>query len=186
MKKENILKLAKEWSKTNRVWIFTFCSLSLLLVAINWASIRNNNIESGDFAANSLLVQDAKHFALLKGNYSRMGFNHPGPAILYCLAFGEAVFYDWLPIAGSPFSGQLAGVALYIALWLTLMARICKRYNNSFTASLLFVSLFMVVSTLVPSANAGVDFYMYCWMPLLYFFPFAAFLLAISRLAIGK
>src|SRR5688500_16653540 len=66
--------------------------------------------EGGDFAANSLLIQDAKSFDLLVGHYSRIGFNHPGPAILYFQALGEYVFYDLTHLVGAPFAGQLLSV----------------------------------------------------------------------------
>lgn len=183
----NIIKEAvKGWVKTNRAWAFTFCVFSILLFVLNWGSINHNNIENGDFAANSLLIQDAKHFALLKGNYSRVGFNHPGPAVLYCLALGEVMFYDWLPVAKSPFSGQLMGAAMYIAFWLVLMARLFRRTTDSFISSLLLVSFFLLFSTLVPFTDPTHNFYNNIWMPLLCFFPFVTFFVAVSRLSVGK
>lgn len=185
MKTGNIIEVVKEWVKTNKAWGYTFCFFSILLVVVNWANINNNNIEAGDFAGNSLLIQDAKHSVWLKGNYSRVGFHHPGPAILYCLTFGEVLFYDWLPIAKSPFSGQLIATAMYIAFWLVLMARLFRRYHSSFIASLFFVSLFLFLTKIVPFVALH-DFYTDIWMPHLYFFPFVVFLLAASRLSIGK
>lgn len=181
----NIFKNSKKCIKANAGLALVFCLFCVLVIFLIWPSVNNNNIEEGDFAANSLLVQDAKHFTLLKGNYSRMGFNHPGPAILYCLAFGEIIFYDCLHVVKSPFSGQLIAVAMYIAFWLVLMLRIIKRYNSSFTASLFFVALFMTLTRTVPFVAAQ-NFYTYIWFPLLYFFPFSTFITATSRLAIGK
>ena len=74
------------------------------LACVNWDAIRTVNHESSDFAANTLLVLDAKRLQLIHGHYSRVGFNHPGPALLYVLAFGELLFHDWLhlvrPAAG--------------------------------------------------------------------------------------
>jgi hypothetical protein len=55
-------------------------------------------IELGDFAANSLLIQKAKSLSLFTGNYSCVGFNHPGPTILYVLTAGEVFFFDWTPL----------------------------------------------------------------------------------------
>lgn len=185
MKTGNIIKVVKEWVKTNRAWGFTFCFFSLLIIVINWAGINNDNVEWSDFAANSMLIQDAKHLALLKGNYSRVGFNHPGPAILYILAFGEIVFYDLLHVAKSPFSGQMIAGAMYMAFWLTLMGRIVKRFNQSFINSVFFIVLFSLATTAVPFIK-GFHFFSYFWFPILYFFPFAVFMLANARLAVGK
>src|SRR5262249_36279219 len=83
--------------------VLFFFAFALALVIINRHNIANAHFEDTDFAANSLLIQDAKSLKLFKGNYSRIGFNHPGPAILYVLALGELLFYDWTRIAQSPF-----------------------------------------------------------------------------------
>ena len=138
--------------------------------------IRAANIEIGDFAANSVLIQDAKSFALLKGNYSRVGFNHPGPAILYVLMFGEVLFHDWLHVVQSPFSGQLIAVALYNACWIALMARLFVLATGDRWAALLGIVVFCFVATLIDHDVAGG-----AWFPHLYFFPFAAFLVAAAR-----
>ena len=58
--------------------------------------------EDGDYAANSILVNQAVHFHLLVGNYSREGFNHPGPAFLYIQSFGQDVFYTALHLVPAP------------------------------------------------------------------------------------
>ena len=63
--------------------------------------------EIDDWAANSISVHQAKHFAELHGNYSRWGFHHPGPAFFYLYAFGEWLFYDTLHLVAAPFNGQL-------------------------------------------------------------------------------
>src|SRR5512135_311385 len=42
--------------------------------------------EDADMGANSILVEQARHFRLLVGNYSRDHFHHPGPAYLYVKA----------------------------------------------------------------------------------------------------
>jgi hypothetical protein len=157
-----------------------FVLLALVLLAANWTVIHAVNIELGDFAANSLLIQDAKSLSLLKGNYSRVGFNHPGPAILYVLAFGELVFHDWLRLAPSPFSGQLTGVALYSAFWLTLMFAGLRKLIGSAVAAALALAVFAFAAALLDhQVFAGI------WFPHLYFFPFAAMLVAAARFADG-
>src|ERR1700683_314667 len=95
----------------------------LLVLAVNFQLFTRPIVEAGDYAANSLLVQQAKHFRLLTGHYSRWHFMHPGPAFLYLFALGEFLFYDVLHIVPAPYNGQLLitiifdGVLLSAALY---------------------------------------------------------------------
>ena len=92
-----------------------FLLVILVLVIANLSSVNTTLYENADLAANGLLIQNAKSLHLLVGNYSRIGFNHPGPAILYILAFGELIFYDWLHLVKSPFAGQvIAAVSIML------------------------------------------------------------------------
>jgi hypothetical protein len=169
--------------KHSRKWLdfAPFILISLVLVVSNWTAINTVNFETSDFAANSLLIQDAKSLTLLKGNYSRVGFNHPGPAILYVLGAGEVVFYDWLHIVKSPFSGQLIAIALYSAFWIVLIWRMILAMTHRLTASFLTVSVFLLYAMLCDH-----HFLTGMWFPHLYFFPFAAMLVAASRLMSGN
>jgi hypothetical protein len=154
--------------------------LALVLMASNSGAIGTVNFELGDFAANSLLIQDAKSLALFTGNYSRVGFNHPGPAILYVLAAGETVFHDWLHIARSPFSGQLMAVSFYNASWLVLIFCTLAKMLRSRAAATLCVSV-------LAFSLACLDFQIFdgIWFPHLYLFPFAAMLVTAARLMDG-
>jgi hypothetical protein len=142
----------------------------------------SSGTEIGDFAANSLLVQEAKHFNLFVGNYSRVGFNHPGPAILYVLAMGEVLFYDWLHWVHSPMAGQLVAVALYNAFWMTLFARLLHHYSKSIVSTIIVVTFFIFIS----SSVAMHGFFTGAWFPHLYYGPFAVLLLALARFAEGR
>ncbi len=150
------------------------------LVASSWTVIDTINYEVGDFAANSLLVQDAKSLHLLTGNYSRVGFNHPGPAILYVLAFGELIFYDWLNIVKSPFSGQLVAVAFYNGFWIFLIFKLLNKVTKSVPATALATSVFLLATSLFND-----QFFMGIWFPYLYYFPFVIFIISASRLLNG-
>lgn len=157
--------------------LFVFL-LFLILISINvslyfdWVSF-----EVGDFASNSLLIQDAKSFDLLVGNYSRVGFNHPGPAILYFLAFGEYFFHDLSGLVQSPFSGQLLAVAIYNSLWISILALFfLKMISLKINGLLVFViSLFAIVCF----DNL---FFSGIWFPHLYLFPFFVVLVGMARL----
>lgn len=153
-------------------------SIAFFLVISNWPTIRNSTFEVGDFAANSLLIQDAKSFSLFVGNYSRIGFNHPGPAILYVLAAGEWLFHDVLHIVKHPISGQLIAVAIYNACWLLAILRMLIRLTGSRAEGALATAVFAFAAVLCDA-----DFFTGLWFPQLYFLPFATFLLAAARLA---
>lgn len=91
-----------------------------------------NVVPLGDLAADDMLILRAKHFALLHGNYSRVGFYHPGPFFLQIAALGETVFHDWLGWVKSYHAAQvlaldlLQGVALAFAfrLWLLVTCQL--------------------------------------------------------------
>lgn len=163
------------------IYVFFFICISSLLIFSNWDSISAFNIEVGDFAANSLLIQDAKSFNLWVGNYSRVGFNHPGPAILLVLTAGEMLFYDTLHTVNSPLSGQLLAVAFYNALWITLAFGALTKITQS--TRLAIIAVCVLIASL-----AIFDFQIFngIWFPHLYVLPFAVMLIAASRLANGQ
>src|SRR5579862_3892430 len=85
-----------------RVFVVGLVLFALLLLAHNARLFTRPIHEDGDYAANSILIARAKRLRLLVGNYSRTGFNHPGPAILYVLAGSEALFHDRLGLVPAP------------------------------------------------------------------------------------
>lgn len=160
-------------------WL-VFVLLAVFIAASNWPAISAANIEVGDFAANSLLIQDAKSFKLIYGNYSRVGFNHPGPAFLYVLAAGEVLFHDVLRLV-SPLSGQLLAVALLSAAWLTGLLRIVRRSLQSSAGALLFVAVFMLSLALFDH-----DILSGLWFPHLYVLPFSVLVASAATLVQGR
>ncbi|WP_298625779.1 hypothetical protein [uncultured Legionella sp.] len=163
------------FSNAKLMWSLLFLAVLLCLLVGNFAEINALHTESGDFAADSLLIQDAKSFKLLVGHYSWLGFNHPGPAILYVLALGELIFFDWLHMVPSPFSGQLIAVAFYNAFWIVLLVRLLYKIVHPIHLSVLFLSFFLGCAALINHT-----FYSGPWPPALFFFPFTVFLLAIT------
>jgi len=161
--------------------LLTFSVIAFTLLLINWPVININHVEVSDFAANSLLIQKAKHLDLFVGNYSRVGFNHPGPAILYVQAFGELFLYDWMHVVASPFSGQMVASVLYNAAWITVIFRMLRTIVGSVRGAGLMTATFLCVV-----AYQNFQFFAGMWFPELYFFPFAAMLVAASRFASGK
>lgn len=172
--------LDNQASKRYLSWVLLFVLISVLLVGAGWHTIHMAGPEFADFAANSLLIQDAKHLHLIYGNYSRVGFNHPGPAILYVHAAGELVLHDWLHLVPTPFAGQVVASLLYNAAWMTLVFAIVRRTAGQAQA-LLFVVAFVLVALGIDSAIVNG-----MWFPDLYFFPYAAMLVSIAPLAYGR
>ena len=60
----------------------------------------------GDFAANAFLIDRALHWRLLVGNYSRVGFHRPGPALLYVQAWSQWLFYNVLGVVPTPYNAR--------------------------------------------------------------------------------
>ncbi|RAI43645.1 hypothetical protein CH341_13270 [Rhodoplanes roseus] len=156
-------------------------AVAVVLLSVNAPLVAGAGVETGDFAANTLLILDAKSFGLLTGNYSRVGFNHPGPAILYVLAAGEAVIHDRLGLVSSPFAGQLVAVSLYATIWIVLIFRVlCRAFEDTAPAALATAVFTLCIAMLDGQTLNGP------WFPHLYVCPFAAFVVAISRLVHGR
>jgi hypothetical protein len=162
-------------------WAVLFLLIVAALVGFEWNMLRHVNHEVSDFAANSLLIQDAKRLHLIYGNYSRVGFYHPGPAILYVLAFGELVFHDWLHLVPSPLSGQLLGGILYNAGWMVLICALVRRVTGALAPALLFTALLVF-----GAASSAYSIINGIWFPHLYFFPYAAMVVAVAPLVHGR
>jgi hypothetical protein len=169
--------------RSNRYWVpvLLFVLLAAVLLTIQWGANAHKVLhESGDFAANSVQILDAKRLRLLYGNYSRIGTHHPGPAILYMLAAGEWLFHDVLRIAPSPFSGQLLAICFYTAGWFTLLFTVIRRSTGGALPALAYTLVFAgVIGYFDPQVYLG------AWFPDLYVLPFAVMLAAIARLAWG-
>jgi len=164
-----------------QTYALLFLLASIALACARWEQIATVNHEMADFAANTILILDAKRLALVHGNYSRVGFYHPGPAILYVLAAGELVFHDLLHMVPSPYSGQLLGGCLYNAAWLVLICALARRMAGALAPALLFTAVVVLVT-------AAVDYRIIdgMWFPALYYLPYAAMLLAIAPLVNGR
>jgi len=88
--------------------LFAACwgGLLVLLLVRNRGLFTHAVYEAGDPAANSILTLQAKHFALLTGHYSRVGFHHPGPAFFYVQAGGEWLLHDVTGLVPAAYTGR--------------------------------------------------------------------------------
>ena len=158
----------------------SFVSLLTLLLIRNRVLFSVAVHERGDFAANSILVGQAKHLDLLVGNYSRLGFSHPGPAYFYWQALGEGVFHDLLSLVPAPWNGQyLALLALnsaLVALTLSVIASWTRSGPAVAACAAAMLFFFTTHGQLLSSA----------WMPYLYLAPFLLLLAAVASVAAGR
>jgi hypothetical protein len=113
-----------------RFW-WVFLGFAALLLFRSRELFTRVIIEEGDAAANSILVEQAKQFSQLVGNYSRIGFHHPGPGFLYVQALGEWGLYDRLGVVPSPWNGQAIAILLLNAGLVALAVTIvCRRLTD--------------------------------------------------------
>lgn len=167
--------------KSFSIYLSVFVLISAFMVTLYLPAIKNATMEIGDQAANSLLIQSAKHFELLTGNYSRIGFFHPGPAILYTLAAGEWLFFDLLHIVSYPVRGQLIAAALYESFWITNTWWVIA-HSTSRMGGCAFLAVYaLLISTHEPDAFVSL------WFPFLYALPFGCLVVSLAgALAINR
>lgn len=147
------------------------------LLAVNWQLITTPIIEDSDFAANSILVERAEEFRLLIGNYSRLGFNHPGPALLYAQAIGSIVVHDWLGLAPSSYGGQFVGIMVLNSVCVGVACGIARAVTGRWAAALGLLALLPLINVWEPYSLATT------WMPGAYIAPFLLMVVAAAAVA---
>lgn len=157
--------------------IVTGLALLALLVLRNRDLLFTHVWEDGDFAVNSILIDEARHFELLVGNYSRVGFNHPGPALLYVQAWSQRLFWDALPVFASPFGAQLFGVLLLNSLLCGLCSAVVVRRTGRVLAAPVLIGSVLTYTWLNPGLLAST------WMPDMYVWPFLLLLVSAASVA---
>jgi hypothetical protein len=158
------------------VWAIPFAAVFILVVARNAFLFSTSMYEQGDSGANSILIQQALRFRLLVGNYSREGFNHPGPAYMYIEAAGQWLGRDVLRLVPTDWNGQFLAVYALDASLLGLAVLIVFGWAGLRGAAAAFGVLlgFAALHPTVLTSN---------WMPNLYVMSFFVFLIAASSVA---
>jgi hypothetical protein len=158
----------------------SFAALLSLLLVRNPGVYTLHVAERGDSAANSILIEQAKHFHLLIGNYSRIGAAHPGPALLYVQAFGEWLGHDVLGVLPSPYSGQWLAImvlnAALVAATLTVLWEWIRSWRALLASAAVALAFVAAHDHLLSST----------WMPFVYFAPFLLFLTTAASVAAGR
>lgn len=162
------------------IWVVPFTALFAVLLIRNRFLFSTRIYEGGDTGANSILIEQALHLRLLVGNYSREGFNHPGPAYLYVQALGQWVARDLLRIVPTDWNGQLLASFALDSAFLAICVGIVYGWTRSLRGA---AACFLVILALVAAHPqvASSD-----WMPYLYVPTFLAFLLAAASATAGR
>jgi hypothetical protein len=166
---------------TRRPWYVWAAPLTVIAVTlcIRNAFLFNTHIyEMADFGADSILVERARHFTLLVGNYSRDGFYHPGPAYFYVTAAGESLFYDVLHVVPTPWNGQVISLYLLDSLLAGLLVLVVYGWAR-LRGALAALALLLVWAVL----HTGI--YSAVWLPYQDIPAFSLFLVAAGSVAAG-
>jgi hypothetical protein len=158
------------------VWCVPWVMLFAVLVIRNRYLFTAHLYEQGDSGADSILIEQAKRFTLLVGNYSREGFNHPGPAYMYVQAAGQTLF-TVTHLVPTAWNGQLLTVYAMNAGFFALAAGVVYGWTRSLRgvlACLAVAAAFGVAYPAVLSSN---------WMPDMYVVPYFAFVVAAASVA---
>ena len=167
------------------VSLLTFLVVSAGLLLHNRTLFRVRIWEVGDAAANSLLVDDAKHLDLLVGHYSRVGFNHPGPGVLYVQAAGEYVLHDLLHVAAGPFNGQVMAILLLEAAVLAAVVGVLHSWVGRLEGTHAWVVAPAVLATVLVWYLRHPYPLTSTWMPLVVVAPFLLLLVSAASVAAG-
>jgi len=162
------------------VWAVPFAVLFAMLCVRNRFLFTTRLYEQGDAGANSILIEQAKHFTLLVGNYSRERFNHPGPAYLYVQAFGEYLFQNALHVVPTAWNAHMLSVFVLDSLFVALAVGIAYGWTRSLRgAAACFAVVMGFAIAYPPIVNSD-------WMPYMYVLAYVVFLLAAASVVAGR
>jgi hypothetical protein len=162
------------------VWVVPFVVTCAVLVARNAFLFRRSYYEASDMGANSILIEQARGFRLLVGDYSRLGFNHPGPAYLYVQAWGESLFYDALHVVPTPWNGQVLAVYVLNSALVALAVVVIYGWTRSVAGAAACLAAFAGFAAIHPMILSS------DWMSYLYVVTYTLFVIAAASVAAGR
>jgi hypothetical protein len=167
-------------------WGLPFALVLGILLVRNAFLFTTAEYENADMAANSILIEQARRWSLLVGNYSREKFNHPGPAFLYVQSWGESVCYDAAHLVPTPWNGQVITVYLLNAFFASCVVvvgygwgRLAGGTRAGARVALLAGAGVALLGALHPSMFSS------DWMPYVYMPAYLAFLVSVASVAAG-
>ena len=162
------------------VWAVPFTFLFVLLCVRNRFLFTTRLYEQGDAGANSILIEQAKHFTLLIGNYSREGFNHPGPAYMYVQAFGEYLFSDALHVVPTAWNAHMLSVFALDSAFVALAVGVVYGWTRSLRGAAICFAVFVAFAVAYPPiVNSD-------WMPYMYVPTYVVFVITAGSVAAGR
>jgi hypothetical protein len=162
------------------VWAVPFAVLFTVLCVRNRFLFTTRLHEQGDAGANSILIEQARHFALLVGNYSREHFNHPGPAYMYVQAAGEYLFQNALHVVPTAWNAHMLSVFALDCAFVALATGIAYGWTRSLRGAAACLAVFTVFVIAYPwILNSD-------WMPHMYVLAYMVFIMAAGSVAAGR
>jgi len=162
------------------VWLAPFTAVFGVLLAKNAFLFTTPLHEDADMGAVSILIEQARRFTLLVGNYSREKFNHPGPAVLYVQSWGESLFWSVLHLVPTAWNGQLIALYALNALFATLVVATGYGWTRTVRGAVAVLAVALAYGALHPAMFSS------DWMPYVYVLPYFAFLVAIASVGAGR
>jgi hypothetical protein len=175
---------AARWLRTDGrrpwwVWVAPFALVLVVLVIRSRFLFSVRFYEDSDTAANSILIEQAKHFTLLVGNYSRERFNHPGPAYMYVQAFGEWLFLDALRLVPTAWNAHVLAVFALNSAFVAMVVAVVYGWTRSVRGALVSLAVILGFVSTEPFILS------FDWMPWMYVPTYIAFIIAAGSVAAG-
>jgi hypothetical protein len=161
-------------------WAAPFAVMFAVLLARNAFLFSTPLYEDADMGANSILIEQARRFTLLVGNYSREKFNHPGPAFLYVESWGESLLWSVLHAVPTAWNGQLIALYALNSLFAAWVVTVGHGWTRSPRGALAAFAAVLALAALHPAAFSS------DWMPYVYVPAYFAYLIAVSSVAAGN
>jgi hypothetical protein len=145
----------------------TFLALLALgaIISVNYRFFFTDWIlPEGDFAADDILIVDAKHLELFHGNYSRIGFYHPGPFYLEWMAIFEILFIDISNFLASTRAAHVLAIVVLYVVAFGVYFRVWLLWSRRIWIALMA----LLVTLAVPLWGIQMNFVTYNWPPFWY------------------
>src|SRR5579863_4545204 len=161
------------------IWAAPFALVLAVLVVRSRFVFTASLYEQGDAGANSILIQQAMHGTLLVGNYSREGFNHPGPAYMYVQAAGQWLFFYALRLVPTAWNAHVLAVFVLNSAFVAMVTGMVYGWTRSLRGAAVALAVLLGFIATEPQI-LSLD-----WMPWMYVPAYIAFLVAAASVAAG-
>ncbi len=161
------------------IWAGPFALALAVLVVRSRFLFTASFYEQGDAGANSILIQQAMHGTLLIGDYSREGFNHPGPAYMYVQAAGQWLFFYALHLVPTAWNAHVLAVFVLNSAFVAMVTGMVYGWTRSLRGVAVVLAVLLGFIATEPQI-LSLD-----WMAWMYVPAYIAFLVAAASVAAG-